>query len=308
MKVAWFDDPRFEAHKNGPGGDHHPERPARHAAVAEALTPLPLELMRPRPATDEELLRVHTRSHLERVAEAARLEAPIDPDTACVHESEDAARHAAGALIQATELVLDDHIKRAFCSVRPPGHHARPSGPMGFCLYSNVAIAAEAALARDDVERVAILDFDVHHGNGTQDAFYERGDVLFASWHQYPHYPGTGARDETGRGAGEGKTVNCPLPAGAGDDELMAAWAETVRPALVEHGPDLILVSAGFDGDGRDPLAGLRYTPAGFARLTAELVKAADELCAGRLVSTLEGGYDLKALAEDARAHVESLS
>lgn len=308
MANVWvFDDERMQAHKNGGDGLSHPERPARLEAVREAIAPLAVVRKAPRPATDDELLRVHPRSHVDRVAAASRTASALDPDTACSKESDLAARLACGSVIDAVDAVCGQKADRAFCAVRPPGHHARPSMAMGFCLYATMAVAAEHALTRDDVERVAILDFDVHHGNGTQEAFYSRGDVLVVNWHQFPFYPGTGAAHETGEGAGKGATVNVPLAMGDGDAALLSSWDTRVRAIIDSFGPDLLLVSAGFDGDARDPLGGLNYSAAGYAAITERIVEAANELCRGRVVSALEGGYAVDALAEDVRIHVDQL-
>ena len=243
MARVWvYDDERMQAHHNGLDGDAHPERPARLDAVRNALSSLQVQRKMPRAATDAELLRVHPQTHLDRVRRASAQARPLDPDTACSAGSDLAARLASGSILDATTAVLDGACDRAFCAVRPPGHHARRDHAMGFCLYASVAIAAEAALTRDDVQRVAILDFDVHHGNGTQEIFYERPDVLVVNWHQSPFYPGSGAASEIGAGAGVGTTVNIPLALGDGDDALLTSWDLRVR-AIVEHfGPDLILV------------------------------------------------------------------
>jgi acetoin utilization deacetylase AcuC-like enzyme len=178
---------------------------------------------------------------------------------------------------------------------------------MGFCLFGNAAVGAQTAIALGPTKKVAIIDWDVHHGNGTQAIFWERPDVFYASWHQYPLYPGTGLGTETGAGAGLGTTLNCPLPAGAGDREHLDAWHQRIRPALEQFEPELLIISAGFDSDGRDPLAGLCVTAAGFAELSRTVVEWADECCGGRVVSVLEGGYSLDALAEDVALHVETL-
>lgn len=308
MATVWvYDDERMQAHKNGADGLTHPERPARLEAVRKAMAPLSVVRQMPRPATDAELLRVHPRQHLDNVAAASAKAGALDPDTGCSEGSDLAARLACGSVIEAVEAVCNQQADRAFCAVRPPGHHARPSGAMGFCLYATVSVAAEHALARDDVERVAILDFDVHHGNGTQDAFYTRGDVLVVNWHQSPFYPGTGGAGETGDGAGKDTTVNVPLAMGDGDSALLSSWDSRVRHLVENFAPDLILVSAGFDGDERDPLGGLRYSPAGYAAITERIVDTAEKVCGGRVVSALEGGYAVEALAEDVRVHVDTL-
>jgi len=307
--TGWIDAESFDGHTNGPG---HPERPERLEAIRDALgrvsygsrlvrtqaTPVDLDLVR----------RIHDPSYVAQVEATCKTGGFLDPDTGVGPASWPAALDAAGAMVQAVNEVLTGTWQRAFCSVRPPGHHATPDRAMGFCLFDNVAIGAQAALDHPDIEKVAIIDWDVHHGNGTQDIFWRRGDVLFASTHQFPMYPGTGAHDETGEGAGEGTTVNCPLPAGAGDPEILQAWRETIRPAVEAFAPDIILISAGFDADARDPLARMEVTAGGFETLSSEVIALADQLCGGRVVSILEGGYSLEALGEDVRIHVDTLT
>jgi acetoin utilization deacetylase AcuC-like enzyme len=307
--VGWVDSDSFDKHTHGEG---HPECPERLDAIREAFARRGLESrlsrIRAQPAPRELLEAVHTPGHvaaLERLCQGGG--GAIDPDTRVVPASWDAAVEAAGAAVQAVDAVLAGTWRRAFCSVRPPGHHATVAQAMGFCLFDNVACAAEHALATREVKRVAILDWDVHHGNGTQDIFWERGDVLFVSWHQYPFYPGTGALDDIGAGAGLGATLNCPIAAGEGDGALWQNWEKRVRPALEGFMPELLLISAGFDADRRDPLGGLTVTPAGFERLSAAVVAWADANCAGRVISVLEGGYGLEALGEDVSVHAETL-
>lgn len=307
--VAWFDSEVFDRHEMGPG---HPEGPARLRAVREGVEARnltrSLERVAPEPAPVDLVAEVHAREYLAALEELDRRGGGVlDPDTSMNEASHAAAFLAAGAVVGAVDGVLAGRWRRAFCSVRPPGHHARPGRAMGFCFLDNVAIGAQAALRHGGVERVAILDWDVHHGNGTQEIFWDRGDVLFASTHQFPFYPGTGSPDEVGAGAGEGKTLNCPLASGAGDAALLRAWREVLRPAFEDFAPDLVLVSAGFDADARDPLAGLRITAAGFETLSAEVVEFAEQACGGRLVSVLEGGYALDALAEDVALHLETM-
>ena len=266
-RVGFYDDPVFGEHDAGAG---HPERPERLEAVRLGLRDAGLdeELVRlaPRAAAPEELLRVHTAAHVARIASGAGRHVRFDPDTAAGPRSHAAALAAAGAVVDAVERVLDGSLGRAFCAVRPPGHHATPGRPMGFCLLNNVAIGAAAALARG-LQRVAILDFDVHHGNGTQEAFWRDPRVLFVSSHQFPYYPGTGALDEAGEGDGRGFTVNLPMPAGLGDGEYRRAYREIVEPIGRTFDPELVLVSAGFDIHRDDPLGGMGVTAAGFAEL-----------------------------------------
>ena len=303
-RVGFYDDPVFGEHDAGAG---HPERPERLEAVRRGLRDAGLdeELVRlaPRAAVPEELLRVHTAAHVARIASGAGRHVRFDPDTAAGPRSHAAALAAAGAVVDAVERVLDGSLDRAFCAVRPPGHHATPGRPMGFCLLNNVAIGAAAAFARGR-QRVAILDFDVHHGNGTQEAFWRDPRVLFVSSHQFPYYPGTGALDEVGEGDGRGFTVILPMPAGLGDAEYRRAYREIVEPIGRTFDPELVLVSAGFDIHRDDPLGGMGVTAAGFAELMDVCLAVAAGAARGRLRSVLEGGYDLDGIAEASAAVV----
>jgi acetoin utilization deacetylase AcuC-like enzyme len=304
MRVGLHDDAVFGEHDAGAG---HPERPERLEAVRRGLRDGGLEedLVRlaPRAATREELRRVHTDAHVDRLAAAAGRSVRFDPDTAAGPRSHAAALAAAGAVVDAVERVLDGSLDAAFCAVRPPGHHATADRPMGFCLLNNVAIGAAAALARG-LQRVAVIDFDVHHGNGTQAAFWRDPRVLFVSSHQFPYYPGTGALDEVGEGDGRGFTVNLPMPAGQGDDEYRRAYRQIVEPIGRTFDPELVLVSAGFDIHRDDPLGGMGVTGAGFAELTDVCLSVASGAGRGRLVAVLEGGYDFDGIAEATAAVV----
>jgi acetoin utilization deacetylase AcuC-like enzyme len=304
MRVGLHDDPVFGEHDAGEG---HPERPERLEAVRRGLREggLERELVRlePREATPGELLRVHTAAHVDRLAAAAGRRVRFDADTAAGPRSHAAALAASGAVVDAVERVLDGSLDSAFCSVRPPGHHATPDGPMGFCLLNNVAVGAAAALARG-VGRVAVIDFDVHHGNGTQEAFWRDPRVLFVSSHRFPYYPGTGALDEVGEGDGRGFTVNLPMPGGLGDHEYRRAYREIVEPVGRTFDPELVLVSAGFDIHRDDPLGGMGVTGPGFAELMDVCLAVAAGAARGRLVAVLEGGYDLDGIAEATTAVV----
>jgi acetoin utilization deacetylase AcuC-like enzyme len=300
-------DPRFRDH-TPPSG--HPERPARLDAIDRALEPQSgaVREAHPRPATDDELLRVHSREHLDALAAVAGRRARLDPDTYAAPRSLEIARLAAGATIDLALSTARGEARAGFALVRPPGHHAEPEHAMGFCLLGNVAIAAAALRAEAGVERIAIVDWDVHHGNGTQHCFEEDRDTLFLSLHQFPLYPGTGAFAEMGRGAGEGTTLNLPLPPGCGDPEYALLFEGLVDPVLRAFRPQVLLVSAGFDAHARDPLAQMRVTSDGFARMAAVLRAFADDACGGRLVLALEGGYDLDALGESVAAVVRALA
>jgi acetoin utilization deacetylase AcuC-like enzyme len=294
--TAYVTDPRMLAHDPGAG---HPERAERLRVVQARVAAEPgLVRLTARPASDEELVRVHDPSLVARVdASAGRTHVRFDPDTATSAGSSEAARLAAGGLVELCDAVLAGQVANGLALVRPPGHHAERDRAMGFCLYNNVAVAAHALRARG-VGRVAIVDWDLHHGNGTQHAFEDDADVLYVSTHQYPYYPGTGAASEVGRGAGAGRTLNVPCPAGFGDAEFARLFDEVILPVLRQFAPEFVLISAGFDCDGRDPLGGLRLTPAGIARMARALVALADEHARGRVVAVLEGGYDLDALVD----------
>ena len=294
-------------------GADHPEQPARVTAIVERLEAEGLleraRAIEPRAATDEEVVRCHAPEYLRLVAEevgggAGQLSTG---DTRVSARSLEIARLAAGGVLAAVDAVCAGRVRNAFAVVRPPGHHATPTQGMGFCLFNNVAIAARHAQAKHGLRRVLIADWDVHHGNGTQDIFYEDGSVLFFDTHQHPLYPGTGRAEETGKGAGAGRTINCPFPAGAGRAEIVAAFREKLVPAADAFRPDLVLVSAGFDSRVDDPLGGFRLTDEDFAELTGIVKEIAGRHCAGRLVSTLEGGYALDGLASAAAAHVRAL-
>jgi acetoin utilization deacetylase AcuC-like enzyme len=307
MRVALYDDPAFRAHDPGPS---HPERSERLDAVRRGLKEAGLEerlqVLGPRAATPKELLRVHTEEHLALVSSTKGKTVRLDPDTQAGPHSADAALLAAGAVVDAVDRVLDDEIDRAFCAVRPPGHHAEAERAMGFCLYNNVAVAAAHALARG-LTRVAVIDFDVHHGNGTQAIFERDPRVLYVSSHAYPFYPGTGALDELGEGPGHGFTVNLPLPGPMGDAEYVRIYREMVVPIGRAFDPELVLVSAGFDPYDGDPLAGMRVSPAGFACLARACLDVAAGASGGRAVFALEGGYDLDGIARSAAAVVQQL-
>jgi len=280
----------------------HPENHERLVAIMDLLketgTLERLEKVPASPISRERLERNHTARYIEEVRRVAeRGGGHLDADTYMGPRSYEAALISAGGLVNLTEAVLDGPVDNGFALVRPPGHHALAGRGMGFCLFNNVAIAAHYALAERDLERILIVDFDVHHGNGTQDAFYESPTVLYFSTHQYPYYPGSGHWQDTGRGAGLGYTANVPLRGGVGDTGYGQIFDEILVPLARRYRPQLILVSAGYDAHWADPLAGMLLSITGYAALTRRLKALADELCAGRIVFTLEGGYHLKVLS-----------
>ncbi len=293
-------------HDTGPG---HPESPDRIRAVVKALEQdsfKGLKRMTAPDATVAQMARAHPQKFVEQILAAVpgRGYARVDPDTVLSPGSGPAIIEAAGGLIAAVDAVAKGEAHNAFCAVRPPGHHAESNRAMGFCLINNVAVGALHARAAHGYKRVAVVDFDVHHGNGTQEIFWNDADAFYASTHQFPNYPGTGRRSE--RGA-HNNVVNVPIDPGSGGDVFRAGMTEDVLPALMAFKPDFIFISAGFDAHRDDPLADLKLTENDFAWATHELAKAAKILCGGRLVSVLEGGYNLDALAASAVAHVDVL-
>ena len=297
-------------HVTGPG---HPERVERFDAVVEGLGKdgllEPLVKIAPRVAGEEELLLCHTADYL-RETRRAILDGSeaLDADTRVCAESWDVASRAAGGVLNAVDAVVEGKVVNAFCVVRPPGHHACADRAMGFCIFNNVAIAARYAQRKHGLKRALIVDWDVHHGNGTQDIFYEDGSVFFFSTHQSPWYPGTGHAHETGAGAGVGTTLNCPLPAGSGRKEIFRAFRDKLVPAADAFRPDIVFISAGFDSRMEDPLGDFTLSDADFAELTEIVAGIARKHAGGRLISVLEGGYNLRGLAEAARAHVKALT
>ncbi|MBV9861226.1 MAG: histone deacetylase family protein [Alphaproteobacteria bacterium] len=289
-------------------GDFHPESPARLRAVLAALGGLEFAALERREApeaAEEDLLRLHPQRHVERLLAAVPRSgrAAIDADTVLSPGSGAAALRAAGAVIAAVDAVMSGEAATAFCAVRPPGHHAEPSRAMGFCLFNNAALGALRARDAHGLARVAVMDFDVHHGNGTQAAFERDPSLFYASTHQSPLYPGTGYAEETG----VGNIVNVPLRPMSGSREFRRAMEAQILPALDAFRPELMLISAGFDAHRRDPLAQLQFEEADFAWATRELAGIARRHGQGRVVSTLEGGYDLSALGASAAAHVRVL-
>ena len=305
MSVAFISHPACRLHQMGAG---HPEQPARVGAIADqlhgrGLFDFLIHHDAPR-ATVEQLVRVHPREHVELVSQKSPEEglAYLDPDTAMCPDTLEAALRAAGANVLAVDLVLSGgSVRRAFCNVRPPGHHAERDRAMGFCFFNNVAVGAAHAMEAHGLERVAILDFDVHLGNGTEDIFRHDERVLLCSSYQYPLYPDINPPTVPGR------IINCPLPAGSGSDAFRAAITEHWLPALESFRPQLVFISAGFDAHAADPLAELRLSGADYGWITEQACEVANRHAHGRIVSTLEGGYDLPALATSAATHIDKL-
>lgn len=308
--IALVDDTLFDEHR---ARGYHPERPerlvaARRAVAAVTERGVAFTRLGARDAEADELARVHTEAYVEVLERYNGLFAALDDDTYLTPRSVAAAyRAAGGAVALVDQLLAPTGPDRGVAVLRPPGHHARPDRGMGFCLFNNVAVAAAHARARG-VERVAIVDWDVHHGNGTQDTFYGDPNVLFVSMHQYPFYPGTGRAAEVGAGDGTGFTVNVPLSADAGDAVYGATFQELVLPVLTDFAPDLVLVSAGFDAHARDPLAGMTVTARGFGWMSTELRRVAERSAQGRIALFLEGGYDLEGLETSLESAVGALA
>jgi acetoin utilization deacetylase AcuC-like enzyme len=331
--LSFSSSPHFVDHRTGP---HHPERPDRIRAIAAAVRaaglvdsanpfsefsldfgafPPPagklLELPEPTPADEKWIELIHPRSHIEHVRHVCEIGGGVldQGDTPVSPESFDVAKLAVGAVLQACDAVIAGTAARAFAAVRPPGHHAEPDRAMGFCLFANVAIAARYLQARHGIGKIAIVDFDVHHGNGTQAAFEADPSILFISLHQDPRtcYPGSGYAWETGEGAGQGTVINLPMDPGSGDAEYLAAFHGRVLPALDAFKPEMLLISAGFDAHRDDPLAQIELSEEAFEQMTRLLVQAADVHTKGRLISALEGGYNLRALGRSVVRHLAGL-
>ncbi|MEW5421497.1 histone deacetylase family protein [Amorphus sp. 3PC139-8] len=305
MPTLLLHHPKFLEHETPHG---HPERPDRLRAIDRILEHerfQQLERDLAKPANDEQIARCHPMDYIARIRRLAPEEgfARVDEDTAMSPGSLDAALLSAGAACIAVDEVMTGKVTNAFCAIRPPGHHAEKASAMGFCFFNNAAIAARHAQAVHGAERVAIMDFDVHHGNGTQDIFWDDPSVLYASTHQMPLYPGTGALRETGAG----NIVNAPLSAGANGAVFQEAMTGRILPAMKDFRPDLVIISAGFDAHVRDPLAELELVEADFAWATYHLMEIADQFCGSRVVSVLEGGYDLEGLARSTAAHIMAL-
>lgn len=309
-KTGFVYNDRFLDHDTGPS---HPERADRLRSITAHLKQVnlwsKLQHLIIDHAAEEWILKVHTHEHLKFVREACRLGRRIldQGDTHACPDSYDIALLAAGGVMAGVDAVMNGLLDNVFCAVRPPGHHAEQTAVMGFCLFNNVAIAARYAQITYQVNRVAIIDWDVHHGNGTQNIFYEDNSVLYISLHQYPFYPGTGSASERGTGAGTNYTLNIPMRAGSGEEEYVQAFNKDILPTLDGFRPNLILISAGFDAHKDDPLANINLTEESFTRMTRMMMDAAKNYCDGRIVSVLEGGYNVNALGRSVEAHLMQL-
>lgn len=311
LPTALLLDPLYKQHDPGPG---HPEQPARYHAVTRGIEDtgiLPqLERLDVRAATEDEIALVHGRKYIAAVKReiAAGAHELSTGDTNVGPRSFDVAVRAVGGVLNAVDAVVAGKAANAFCAVRPPGHHARPDQGMGFCIFNQIAIATRYAQRQHGLAKVMIADWDVHHGNGTQDTFYEDGSVFFMSTHQSPWYPGTGAAKETGEGKGKGCILNFPFAAGSGRAEILGVFRENLRRAADAFKPDLVMISAGFDSRQGDPLGRFTLSDADFADLTKVMLEIAGTHADGRLVSVLEGGYSLSGLEAAVRAHVKALA
>ena len=309
-RVGLVSHPAFLEHDMG---SHHPESPERLRAILSQLesTGIMSKLTRvdPRKAEKKWIKRIHAPAYVQRIDDKTPSSgyASIDPDTLMSPGSLEAAYLAAGGAMAAVDAIMDNQVDQVFCAVRPPGHHAEANRAMGFCLFNNVAIAARYIQERYGLQRVLIIDWDVHHGNGTQHAFEEDPSIIFFSTHQYPHYPGTGAGNERGQGKGEGTTINVPMYSGQGDEVYREVFQKVLVPAADAFKPEFVLISAGFDAHEDDPLASMAITTKGYGELTRIVSDIANIHCHGRIVACLEGGYNLQALAASVEQHILAL-
>lgn len=309
MKTALIYHPIFLQHDTGP---HHPERASRLQSILRKLKKTglidKLTLVEPQQASVDDIALVHPEDYVMSIKRScAAGGGSLDPDTVVSKDSYEAALFATGAMKTAADLVFKGEADNAFCMVRPPGHHARPAQAMGFCLFNNVAIAARYIQYKHKPNRILIVDWDVHHGNGTEEIFYNDPSVFYISLHQYPHYPGTGPKESRGTGKGKGFNLNIPMPAGSSDTEYIKAFQEIALPAINDFKPEFILISAGFDGHKDDPLSSINLTESGYHEMTRILKAAAQTHCKNRIISVLEGGYNLLSLANSTHSHLKTL-
>ena len=307
-KTGYITDPFYLKHENEP----HPENPGRLTAIKGKLESSKfynnLALIQPRKATVEDIARVHDRGYIESVEQNCKNGIRnLDADTVICPDSYQAALLSAGAGLEALDKILDGSIDNAFCAVRPPGHHAEQNRAMGFCLFNNVGVIARYAQEVKQLGKVFIFDWDVHHGNGTQHSFYKNSSIFYSSVHQYPFYPGTGSSDETGSGDGLGSNLNLPMRAYSEDSDYLNIIESKLVPTIQKYNPDLIIISAGFDAHEKDPLAQIELSTDCFGAMTQKLLEVARDVCQGRILSMLEGGYDYSALGDSVKVHIETL-
>lgn len=305
-KVGFYSHNDYLKHKTGPG---HPERPERLQYLTQHLKKTDvfarLTFLSPSLCDINRIKQIHPGNYVENIQNACKNRShSLDSDTVVCEDSYETALLAAGAVVDACDAIVEGALESAFCAVRPPGHHAEPAKAMGFCLFNNVAIAARYLQVQHSIKKVCIIDWDVHHGNGTQSAFYDDPTVFYVSIHQHPLYPGTGLADEKGQGEGAGTTLNFPSPAGFSDKEYLQMFENDIARAVSKFKPEFMLISAGFDAHQHDPLANMNVTEEGFARMTQVVHDLSKEFCQGRMISVLEGGYDLDALSRSVEHHL----
>lgn len=310
MRTALVYHPIYLKHDTGA---HHPERASRLQSILRKLQKTALidklKLVEPDAGGVDDIALVHGRDYILSIKDVCtRGGGNLDPDTRVSRDSYDVALFAAGGVIKAIDMVFGREVDNAFCMVRPPGHHARPLQAMGFCLFNNIAIGARYLQNKYNIKRILIIDWDVHHGNGTEEMFYGDPTVFYMSLHQYPHYPRTGAREDIGAGAGKKYNLNIPMQAGSGDNEYIKVFQEVIVPQVKDFKPEFILISAGFDGHRDDPLSSINLTETGYSEMTKIIKEAAMHYCKNRIVSVLEGGYNLFSLANSVHVHLESLT
>ena len=308
-KTGYISDPFYLKHKNEP----HPENPGRLNAIQKNIESSKyynnLTLIQPRKATVEDIAKVHSTGYIRSVEDSCRNGVRnLDADTVISADSYQAALLSAGAGLEALDKILEGTVGNAFCAVRPPGHHAEQNKAMGFCLFNNVGVIARYAQDVKNIQKIFIFDWDVHHGNGTQHSFYKDSSIYYSSIHQYPFYPGTGGVDETGTGDGLGSNLNLPMRAYSCDADYINVIEHKLIPVIQKFNPDLIIISAGFDAHENDPLAQINLSTDCYGKMTEKLMEIANDVCNGRILSMLEGGYDYSALADSVQLHVETLS
>ena len=308
-KTGYISDPFYLKHKNEP----HPENPGRLNAIQKNIESSKyynnLTLIQPRKATVEDIAKVHGTGYIRSVEDSCRNGVRnLDADTVISSDSYQAALLSAGAGLEALDKILEGTVGNAFCAVRPPGHHAEQNKAMGFCLFNNVGVIARYAQDVKNIQKIFIFDWDVHHGNGTQHSFYKDSSIYYSSIHQYPFYPGTGGVDDTGTGDGLGSNLNLPMQAYSCDADYINVIEHKLIPVIQKYNPDLIIISAGFDAHENDPLAQINLSTDCYGKMTQKLMEIANDVCNGRILSMLEGGYDYSALADSVQLHVETLS